>query len=1819
MSTPSDPPLAEPSRWPTPRAAALPARPAPARGGASTTGGLLETDGELLRLFTRHDDAAAIDRLIDRHAPMVWRVCRQSLRRQQDAEDAFQATFLQLVKGARQIGASESAAGWLYRVAYRTSLRARKRLAARREEALALDPTAPPEQEFPDLSRRWTAGVLAEELMQLPERYQTPLVMRYLEGQSRRAIAEATDLTIATVQGRLARGKQMLRRRLISRGVSLSAAMGALAVDPKSAGATVPTQVVLQTTSNATAVATGGSLAASAAVVSLFQQGTRAMLFASLSKPLVVATACGVAALVLAAPPVESTVTTSSDGVVLTAAVEGEEAETPTATLQIVANDAASEGEPGALATVVSRVYLVADIVQARAMTGEVVEQEKLLEQLAKEIEQIAGVESSPVSQPANSILVLKASREASQAVSDYLQMLRNRMLDGRLNAYPPSVEPEASAPGVAAQVGGGGAPSGSPRTAESTSPPTAGFNSRDGAVTLAQGSTPAAAKAVDNTAPNGFVAEFKPGELAPNVRYGDALGPDGEPLSDAKQGKILLKRWAERAAANPPPADGEPTVKELHLWHTYWEQKYDILRRRTRLLLEPFNGKSYDQMTEEDRLRNAEAEELMADMYKARAETLRYERELKLRALNEGEPEASAPGVEAKDDSTKKLVPSRGIMRLEEAKALADERSDIQIEESDLKGVNGERLATVTEMVPATIAEARKRQGIEIERNAAAARAQAYEQKRKALVMELRTAAAKDEDALRLAKEILLAESRHQAELARVEQLQRHLEVGEEKVDGRRSMNRAYGHSVETLQQALNERLAPEFAIEVDGDYGPATASAVARWQRQAKVPATGFADDVTRNSLDLADSPVEVPLAWYENPFNQVEGVVGLASQLHGLRNQIELGLRRRVHETTWRNEPLSQEDQYLQYELAQLQANFDSLNKTLRGMGFNEPIEFSVYSSPRSKQREETTLIDERDAVEHDEASAPSASDAAAVPDTGPVYVVGTYSGADGAPLTVTVEPTAEPITLVLCAYYFQDWRLELKEGAELGRVIVAGYNAQRIDDLKKSLPAGVPLDVYTYFPTKGARNDTPRPESIGDRAYFWAFKPTSEEYFDLVEKIKTLTGRDVASFVGEYQGDSFTVSSEPATPAPQDDAASLSKDGWKAFFSRDHAAAEKLFRQALAADPDDLSAVNGLGFSLLNQGKHEEAKPQFERFLAESPDAPGPLNGLARCLEAEGDIDGAVAIWERLVAAQPDVLIDPVYSLARVYEARGETEKAAPLKKRIAAEQPNPAEYQELLKQQTDLAEAPPQEAALRSESMNRLKDLGLALLNYESDRGHLPPPVAINRETGKQNPGLSWRVELLPLLGHQDLYDEFHLNEPWDSPHNLTLLTKMPDAFRDPRSTHPQEAGKTNYLASTGPGAFMEKGKSRQFREFRDGTSRTIALLEVADEHAVEWTRPSDFDTLLHAPAPRLGIGSFEPGKFLASFVDGSIHQIGDDTSSEDLRKMLLIDDEASNAAPGESGDRYGSGFGAWRDAAPSTQGQGDSGSPTEAAIDSSYDDPTSPQLEPSAAALEIDPFGPRLSRQGALTQKLAERVPLEPSVPGDSGSYPEQSFKYGASVYQLQRRLNDVLSPSPRLSVDGDYGPQTEAAVKRFQKLRELPETGFADTATREALGFVESKTAQYGPGSTMKQGQWRVFHEPSQLDPAGWCVIAELRDGEHLPVLLPGDKRPRPHLRREGDPGSGKFRVVDPGHPDDGKVISGGWAGEVVEVRGERINVSTLSNGPTRDIVLVLIRGEQGRAADELAESLPNHRLARRLLYEQAKPIVSPKRQRRE
>ena len=103
--------------------------------------------------------------------------------------------------------------------------------------------------------------------------------------------------------------------------------------------------------------------------------------------------------------------------------------------------------------------------------------------------------------------------------------------------------------------------------------------------------------------------------------------------------------------------------------------------------------------------------------------------------------------------------------------------------------------------------------------------------------------------------------------------------------------------------------------------------------------------------------------------------------------------------------------------------------------------------------------------------------------------------------------------------------------------------------------------------------------------------------------------------------------------------------------------------------------------------------------------------------------------------------------------------------------------------------------------------------------------------------------MSWRVHILPFIDHNSLFKQFHLDEPWDSPHNRTLIDKMPSIYRMPMSK--TEKGRTNYLLPVGGGAAFEADKPTTFKDITDGTSNTIMTVEVDDEHAVIWTKPED--------------------------------------------------------------------------------------------------------------------------------------------------------------------------------------------------------------------------------------------------------------------------------------------------------------------------------------------------------------------------------------
>src|SRR5712691_6018975 len=124
-------------------------------------------------------------------------------------------------------------------------------------------------------------------------------------------------------------------------------------------------------------------------------------------------------------------------------------------------------------------------------------------------------------------------------------------------------------------------------------------------------------------------------------------------------------------------------------------------------------------------------------------------------------------------------------------------------------------------------------------------------------------------------------------------------------------------------------------------------------------------------------------------------------------------------------------------------------------------------------------------------------------------------------------------------------------------------------------------------------------------------------------------------------------------------------------------------------------------------------------------------------------------------------------------------------------------------------------------------------------NY-SDTYRRLPPAAVCGPDGK--PLLSWRVLILPFLAQENLYQGFHLDEPWDSSHNIQLLSRMPSAYGPYKGDPPKDGG-TYFQAFVGPGAAFEGTKGLTYADFKDGTSNTIMVVEAWD--AVPWTKPED--------------------------------------------------------------------------------------------------------------------------------------------------------------------------------------------------------------------------------------------------------------------------------------------------------------------------------------------------------------------------------------
>ncbi|QDT70835.1 ECF RNA polymerase sigma factor SigW [Planctomycetes bacterium MalM25] len=1744
---------------------------------------IVATDGELLGRFTRQGDRDALDRLVDRHSAMVWRVCRATLRRPQDVEDAFQATFLLLTKNARSIKSSDSAAGWLYRVAYRTSLRARKKLSLRREEALAVDPLAPSESAFPDLLKKQTTGVLVEELMRLPAKYQTPLVLRYLEGQSRRAIADQTDTTIAGVQGRLARGKQMLRRRLLRRGVSLAAVMGALGLGARGAAAAenAPARVVVQTTSNSVALATGGSVAASAGVLSLYQEGVRAMLAIWIGKPLA-STAALVAAALLLLPPGEAG--ESREGAAASTApaalqlevglealvpadtpdkgavelVQATPTPTPAAVLQADRIELASQDNQLVQLRAEGDVQVTTPKAEATAIfdPGDPIppadDRERLsrLLSLRKRLAELHG-RSERLGLPAESEAI-KQLAQLHTATDRAIEPLAENLIAEDLAALQAEMEtllPTASQPRETLEEATASAPPTDVASSSVVQPVDKSIEDLERTINAAS-SAEVLMRALTKSAHEYQHQNCE--RLVNPVRGSDGVATAWSEIKkrviDEPIYKALLKRALdEREKARRFKAKSEKLLSELmdqadrpadellklakvtervgKLSHLTDPLDYEGLDEqlarqwwyRVRLAVNYELAKSDFPFTDEERGRLRISGGGPADLKQEQDAALRkYQKAKGLEPngeLNEstwnavfgivsGERSLTGtpgPGDAARTDSGAKMkvkvgepaelsidtpdknrslrlryepatdgqtatvqltesseqparpaepkalkkVASRGIMSATDAAKLRALRDDLVFEDRGDRGVNGEPLIRVTEMVEPDVLKERMREAYRIEMIQAGVRAKAHEKKREALIAEMRSVAAKDEDVLQRAVEALWAENWRSVEEARALQLQRSLASEEPAVDDviHRRLGRAYGHSVENLQKALNESLKPSNPIEVDGEYGPQTAEAVARFQRQADLSVTAFADEATRKALGLKDRPVEYPLGKHEYPIETDDGLIGLVHQIHALRNLLETDLRDQVLDQV-NSSTASQETERTPFRLAAVQARFNKINAALKKLGLDDPIEYHEANRKKSThQREQPKLQPVKSDKKPSEPpkaerpkwpvlveSVPEHGATDVDPDLTEVRVTFDRDMQRGMSWTGNKQTFMPDVPPGAKARWIDNRTCVLPVHLKKGEFYRVGINAKSYQNFKST--DGVPAAHGAIaFSTKGAKR------SIARRAQ--------------TPKVVEMTPADSETSVNpgvtklrvtfdRKMGGGMSWTNTKAAPFPD-------TGGGRAAWSRDGRTCTLPVKLAPGkAYAIGLNASHAVNF----QSEYGVPLPPIVwkfatgKALAANQYGPdsdmklGEWSGVPRpsALNPKG--------WATIAELKPGehapVLL-PNDERPRPhlrYDAWNQS--AGESTHQFTVEDPEGDEHGKLVESSAEAGGA----TSVRGQP---IEVIGL------SDPVENGPTLVLIRNRFEENPVPSVE-EARQLLQSDRVARPVAMRAPGRVDHT------------DGRADGKKSLGGSGHLIKFELPEGAVGVKSVRIHGSRYGTKTApredfeISFLsedrsEILDirrgayglfrRGAEKWTNVRFKDPVLDLPETFWVAIDFNPGRTKGVYLSY-------DTSTGGERSMTgLAQQEPSEHKPVDIGGDWMVSVVLERADAASLAPQGE-------------------RTQPVAKTEEADEEGDAAA--------VEPGIELLPNSDDENSVFAHKGREYGYSVSQLQRRLNEVLDPSPGLDVDDDYGPLTTRSVERFQRESGLAATGFADAETRDALGFIEPGAAAEKSPEAAKQ-----------------------------------------------------------------------------------------------------------------------------------------------
>jgi prepilin-type processing-associated H-X9-DG protein len=192
------------------------------------------------------------------------------------------------------------------------------------------------------------------------------------------------------------------------------------------------------------------------------------------------------------------------------------------------------------------------------------------------------------------------------------------------------------------------------------------------------------------------------------------------------------------------------------------------------------------------------------------------------------------------------------------------------------------------------------------------------------------------------------------------------------------------------------------------------------------------------------------------------------------------------------------------------------------------------------------------------------------------------------------------------------------------------------------------------------------------------------------------------------------------------------------------------------------------------------------------------------------------------------------------------------------------------------------------AARRAQCINNLKQIALALSNYEESHGALPPAYTVD---AMGRPLHSWRTLILPYLELDPLYRTIDLSKPWNDPANAKALSTALSVFRCPEAAGPLNT--TTYLAIVGPNCCLMPSRSRRLAEITDGTANTLMVIEAGEESAVPWMDPVDANGVV---VMSLGPNSklHHAGGTNAGFVDGSVRFLKSGTPSDVRRAWMSI-------------------------------------------------------------------------------------------------------------------------------------------------------------------------------------------------------------------------------------------------------------------------------------------------------------------------------------